>query len=116
MNEKKAYPLCVVLSMITGRLFCNFSLMHEMVEWFVGHPVWTHEFAEQAFFDRLKNLILEQHPELADFDADKVDSDNYADLLEQAKAKYGECVFLIQRPFDRTENPVESFVRIRENL
>lgn len=38
----------------TGFLACSFSDMQEAVEKKLGRPVWTHEFGDKAFVEKVK--------------------------------------------------------------
>lgn len=38
---------------------CRFSDLHKDIEKRVGHPVWTHQFADKEFFDKVKELYTE---------------------------------------------------------
>jgi hypothetical protein len=40
----------------TGFTTTNFSTFHEDVEKRIGHSVWTHQFADQEFSDKVKAL------------------------------------------------------------
>ena len=40
----------------TGYTTINFSMFHEDVEKRLGHPVWTHQFADKEFSDKVKAL------------------------------------------------------------
>lgn len=85
----KDFPLGVLLSMTTGKMLCNFSDMHEAAELILGHPVWTHEFADRNLCDKIKARVLAQHPDLADLTADGVNGKNWLDWLGKAIKKYG---------------------------
>ena len=46
----------IIISGFTGITCCNFGLLHEDVEKRMGHPVWTHQFGDEAFMDKVKAL------------------------------------------------------------
>jgi len=46
----------VVITGFTGIAACNFSNFHEDVERRMGHPVWTHEFGNPEFMEKVKEL------------------------------------------------------------
>lgn len=46
----------IVLSGFTGITCCNFSDLHEDAEKRLGHPVWTHQFGNKEFADKVKEL------------------------------------------------------------
>lgn len=60
----RRFPVEVVLSVSSGVLLCDFSLMHEFIEFIAGHPVWTHELADKSFADRLAADCIAQYPKL----------------------------------------------------
>jgi len=92
--KTKTFPTEVVLSASSGRLLCEFSQMHEFVEWFVGSPVWTHQFAHGPFVEELKREIFRQHPSLKKFDADAVTTKNYQTKRADAIAAFGKTLTL----------------------
>lgn len=47
----------MIVSAYTGVLMVEMSDFHKWVEEFLGHHVWTHEFATQDFWDRLKEQV-----------------------------------------------------------
>lgn len=49
----------VVLSGFTGVTCCSFENLHEEVEKRLGRPVWTHEFADEAFAKQVRELFHE---------------------------------------------------------
>ena len=46
----------VVITGFTGIMACKFSDFHEDVERRMGHPVWTHEFGNPEFMEKVKEL------------------------------------------------------------
>lgn len=48
-----------IVSAYTGILSCNFDDFHRYVEEVMGHPVWTHEFADPDFVKDLKEKSKE---------------------------------------------------------
>lgn len=48
-----------IVSAYTGILAGNFPALHEYVEEKFGHPVWTHQFGDEEFADKLKELSRE---------------------------------------------------------
>lgn len=43
-----------IVSAYTGILLGNFSDMHEYVEEIMGGPVWTHQFGDKDFVEKVK--------------------------------------------------------------
>lgn len=46
----------IVISGFTGITCCNFGLLHEDIEKRLGHPVWSHQFANEDFEKKVKEL------------------------------------------------------------
>lgn len=46
----------IVVSGFTGLMACPFSWLHEDVEKRMGEPVWTHQFGNQEFSEKVKQL------------------------------------------------------------
>ena len=46
----------VILTGFTGVLMCPFHYIHKDVEKRLNRSVWTHEFADQEFVNKLKGL------------------------------------------------------------
>lgn len=49
----------IIVSAYTGFLICKFSDMHKAVEDKLGYPVWTHQFGDKAFDDKIKEAFRE---------------------------------------------------------
>lgn len=91
-KKSRMFPLGVLLSISSGRLLCSFSDMHECVEFLVGEPVFTHQFAFKPFADEIAASILEQHPALRAFDASAVTRENWRSCLADAERKFGKTL------------------------
>lgn len=50
----------IIVSAYTGYLMCDFSDMHEYIEKKLGHPVWTHEMADEDIQEAIRNAV---HPD-----------------------------------------------------
>jgi len=103
----KEWPTPVVLSVSSGRLLCEFGKMHKFVEWFVGSPTWTHQFAHRPFVEELKREVFRQHPTLRAFDADSVTTENWRAKAAEAVKTYGEALAL--HPMGEPQFAGESF-------
>jgi hypothetical protein len=62
MAETREFPTAVIASISSGVLLCDFSAMHEAAEYLMGHPIWTHDFADKALNAEMKRTIAEQCP------------------------------------------------------
>lgn len=49
----------IIISAYTGFTACNFGDFHEAVEKKLGHPVWTHQFGDEAFAEKVKEAFRE---------------------------------------------------------
>ena len=56
----------IVITGFTGKLACNFSDFHKDVELRMGHPVFTHQFSNRDFADKVKELYREDFINLLD--------------------------------------------------
>ena len=65
MSETREFPTAVIATIATGRLLCEFSLMHEAAEYLMGHPIWTHQFASGSGLNSAMEMaILRQCPKM----------------------------------------------------
>lgn len=117
---KKDYPIEIVLSLTTGYLLKEggFSDMHELAEHVLGHPVWTHEFADKGLFERMREALFAQYPDLRDveeFDsvAAKIDVAAYlSGYVTRAVVQYGATLEVERGVCERTESPLASARRV----
>lgn len=84
-----------------------FSLSHEAAEWLLGHPVWTHEFADKATMDRLSKAALAQFP---DFPVGK--PNDWQRCADDLIARYGPTVSVKQGHDTRDRNPIETAIAL----
>jgi len=54
----------IVITGFTNTLCCSFSDFHEDVEKRIGRPVYTHEFGDKEFSNRLREAYREDFMEL----------------------------------------------------
>lgn len=77
MTEKREFPAEVVLSVTSGVLLCkSFSDVHECVEFLLGRPVWTHEFADPSLLEKSSCRVFSKHPFLEGFDPTGITAEN----------------------------------------
>lgn len=60
--ETREFPTAVIASLTTGVLLCEFSKMHEAAEYVMGHPIWTHHFADEALNRAMRHKIMRPPP------------------------------------------------------
>ena len=64
MTETREFPTAVLASITTGKMLCSFGDMQEAAEFVMGHPIWTHHFADRGLVDDMKRTVLAQCPSL----------------------------------------------------
>ncbi len=47
-------------TLATGRLFCDFGLFQEWASDMIGRPLMTHEFADKAVWDELREAFEQE--------------------------------------------------------
>jgi hypothetical protein len=104
--EKKAFSVPAIVSLTTGRLLCDFSAMHEIAEWVMGHPIWTHEFASEAMWGLMKMKVREQHPDLPDEAPEWVERDTWEKWRDQLVAQFGATRELTKGDEERDADPI----------
>ncbi len=57
--KKLTKEQAIIISGYTGFTACNFGDLHEAVEKKLGHPVWTHQFGDEAFSKKVKDAFRE---------------------------------------------------------
>lgn len=60
--ETREFPTAVVASISSGIALCNFGKIHEAAEFLMGHPIWTHHFANADLWVKMKRAVFEQCP------------------------------------------------------
>ena len=79
----------IVLSILTGRLMCEFGDMHEVIEKLAAEPIWTLQLIRVC--EELKPVILICHPtlEAAIEEAKQVTKENYNEWNDRWIERYG---------------------------
>jgi hypothetical protein len=85
------FPTAVIASISTGVLLCEFSKMHEAAEFLMGHPIWTHHFADKGLWQEMQKTILEQCPGMWT-ELGGVTKDNYQEHVKRLEGKFGPTV------------------------
>ena len=91
--ETRDFPVDVIASLSTGIVLCEggFGKMHEAAEYLMGHPVWTHHFANKELWAEMQKTILEQCPGMPT-SAEGVDAANYKEFAAKLEAEVGKTV------------------------
>lgn len=95
--ETRDFPSTVIASISTGFVLCEdgFSPMHEAAEYLMGHPVWTHQFADKQLCAEMRKTIAEQCPGMAtreEAEAFGVNKDNWREFAARVVADAGPTV------------------------
>lgn len=56
----------LIVSAYTGVLMVSMDEFHKWAEEYLGHPIWTHEFALQDFWDNLKEKVSKEFKDMCD--------------------------------------------------
>jgi len=56
----------IVVTGFTGVLACSFDRFHEDAERVMGHPIWTHQFGDADFAERIKEAYRAEFLELVE--------------------------------------------------
>ena len=93
MSETRDFPTTVIASLSTGIVLCEkgFSPMHEAAEYLMGHPIWTHQFADKELCQEMKRAIAEQCPGMPT-EASGIGKDNWRDFAAKLEAEFGPTV------------------------
>lgn len=91
--ETRDFPTAVIASISTGVLLYEggFGKMHEAAEYLMGHPIWTHHFANKELWGEMQKTILAQCPGMPT-SADDVTKDNYKEFAAKLDAEFGPTV------------------------
>lgn len=97
----------------TGRAF---SEVHRLAEHVLGHPIWTHEFAEHEPWQRMAAAVHAQYPELRAWgERLRACAGNEAGALAVIEAfalEFPVPIALTKGTGERTESPFASIQRI----
>lgn len=88
MTQTRDFPTSVIASISTGVLLCSFSEMHEAAEYLMGHPIFTHHFADEELQREMQKTITEQCPGMP-IDAPDVNKDNYLEFAAKLAGEFG---------------------------
>lgn len=89
--ETRDFPVAVIASISTGILLCKLSDMHEAAEYLMGHPIWTHHFADKMLVGEMRRAIQEQCPGMVT-EAPGINKDNWKEFAARLEADLGKLV------------------------
>lgn len=100
MNKEKEFPIEVVISAASGILCSDFSSVHELIEFVMDRPIWTHEIPRIA--DAVADAIYSQHPQLKNVDT-HINKDNLPHRQIEWRKHYGNSLSIQPFPSEKTE-------------
>ena len=106
--ESKMFSTLAAVSLVSGRLLCSFSDMHELAEWVMGYPIWTHEFGHRPMMAQVRNALLQQHPALASYC--DIDAENWRERGEEASLQLGAELLITKGASERELDPISTLV------
>jgi hypothetical protein len=113
MNETRRFPTIVILSLLTGRTFAKFNDVHEAFEFVLGYPIWTHELALEEFWNRVRYVVLTQHPDLAMVKCKKrLTPEEANEFVSYWQKSLGQEIELTRGNELRTAGPLENLRKI----
>lgn len=66
----------------------SFSEIHEAAEYLMGHPIWTHHFADKQLMADMRAMVEQQSPGML-ARADQITSENWREKLVEMLAEFG---------------------------
>jgi hypothetical protein len=107
MTETREFPVEVIASISTGTLMCNtFSAVHEASEHLMGHPIWTHHFADKDLWKAMQAAVLHQHPSMPT-EAIGVTPENVAGKVTALRAEFGASLPLERGNGETAKSPLD---------
>lgn len=103
--KTERFHLGVVLSMITGKRFCEMEDIHRIATHLAGRPMLTHELGWVRAESRPH--LLAQFPALAGVTGEGVTPDNFAAWLSARVSEHGEWLDVAPLPAADAHESVE---------
>lgn len=111
----KEISTLALISITSGIMLTEkFGEIHEAAEFIIGHPIWTHEFADKNIQKTLNDLVLKQVPEISSIDVSGCNNDNYAQYQKKIHQKIGFCRVVKQGDAVRDKHPIKTLSDIME--
>lgn len=92
MSDTKEFPTAALASITTGVLLCDFSTMHKAAEFLMGHPIWTHHFADKELWKLMRATAITQHPNLPVEIGQHITKDNYLSYVAEIEGAFGKTL------------------------
>lgn len=109
-TDKRIFPSLHVASAATGICLSEgvkISTLHEIYEYVLGHPVWTHELP--GYGPEVHRLLREQFPAIPTEEAAAAD---WKSAGEAMTAAYGATVSVRPGYGERTRNPIDTLAEM----
>lgn len=88
--ETRDFPTLVIASLSSGvMLIKSFDEMHQAAEYLMGHPIWTHHFADRNLWAEMQKTVLEQCPGMP---TDGIDKSNFMEESARLEMEFGPTV------------------------
>ena len=87
VNEIRRFPIEVVLTVVHEKLLCEISKVYEICNYLSGDTLWTHQLPRAHRI--LGPWVLEQHPQIAQWDESGINSSNYREYIGRARERFG---------------------------
>lgn len=92
MSQTREFSTAVIASIVSGTMLCeSFSDIHEAAEYLMGHPIWTHHFADEKLVADMRKTVLEQHPGMPT-EFPQVSRENWRSVVAELNAKFGKTL------------------------
>jgi hypothetical protein len=88
MSQTREFPTAVVASISSGIMLCEtFSAIQDCAEYLMGHPIWTHHFADKQLIADMRAMVAEQCPGMPS--DGQITPENFREKLAQLVAEFG---------------------------
>jgi hypothetical protein len=93
MTETRDFPTEMIATLCSGVMVTDggFSKVHEAAEFLMGHPIWTHHFADKKLWDEMQRTVLEQCPGMPT-DLSGIDKTNWQAKRDELIKEFGATV------------------------
>jgi len=87
------FDLGTILSIVTPVLLTEMGNVYEILDYMTGDSNFTHQLPRVAA--EMRPVILEQHPQLAEVNAEGIGTENWKEFLRDMVSKYGESLPIV---------------------
>lgn len=94
MSETREFPIAVIVSLSSATTLCGrFSEIAEAAEFLMGHPIWTHHYADKTLWAEMQKTLAEQCPGLPSCIED-VTPENVKSVVAKLEVEFGKTVVI----------------------